>query len=155
MNMLGYDMLQKEPPFRVVAKTDLPAVEMRDGLFLKWPRTDPCTIWTIALAKSSTPVQLAAQVLNVPEDTPHKMLGRLLVSRGHLMTPAQVLVMAKNGQLDKKASISFFRVEINGSVSTHCLMPEMPKTLRADNDPAPIVVDRILVRNLNNSWPWV
>lgn len=172
MNTSVYDLLQKEPPFRVVAKTDLPAIEMketrqcftdprytrRDVLLnrfpVKQPGTDACTIWTIALARNSTHVQLAARILGVPEGTSRRILARLLVSRGHVMTLTQAEVI--RASLRKRDRVSCFAMNVDGELSLHMLIPVVPKdVLYADANRLPQVVDRILVRNLNASWPWV
>lgn len=152
MNAPVYNLLQKEPPFRVVAKTDIPAIEMREMLLQKRPRTDPCAIYTIALAKSSGAKSVATQILAAEENTPPGVLARILDSRGHTMTTAQAVAATAASAQD--ANIFFFTKDRNGVTALACLNRREP-ILCADDDPRARGVDRILVRNLNNSWPWV
>ncbi|TSC64106.1 MAG: hypothetical protein G01um101491_362 [Parcubacteria group bacterium Gr01-1014_91] len=170
MNTQKYDLLQKVPPFRVVGKVGLGAIDMKEtlkcfprharrdtlnGLPVKQPRTDPCTVWTIAVAKNSTYEQLASYILDMPENTPRSTRVRLLASRGHVMTIAQAEMIAETMR-GVRARVFFFTMNARGGFSRFAINPTVSKDiLYTDTDLLPQAVDRILVRNLNASWPWV
>lgn len=139
MNVQTYDLLPKIPPFFVAARTRLDAIGYMDA----------CTIWTIVPTKSSTPVQMIADILDAPDDTSVNILERLLRSRGHIMTKAQAEVFC-----DCKEILFFFTGTADGRVSMEGLAFE-ENILHSDSDPRQQVVDRILVRNLKASWPYV
>lgn len=148
MNASKYDLLQKVPPFRVVGKVDLGIIDrMR-----KCPKTDPCTVWIIALAKSSRAKLAATQILDAEENTRAGILARLLESRGHVLTTAQAVVATTTSKSDD--NFFFFTKDGDGVVGLASLTRRKP-VLCADDDPSARGVDRILVRNLNTSWPWV
>ncbi|MHB8860215.1 MAG: hypothetical protein ACYC48_00565 [Minisyncoccota bacterium] len=98
-----------------------PRYANRDNDFDNWlskdqPGTGPCVITTLGLNKSWTFMEAANTILGVTETDP-KLLGRLLIERGHTMTPQQVEEMVEKTERGEETKMltngygNFFFVE--------------------------------------------